>query len=144
MPYGYNRNAFQAGCNEPLPVLLRTYCSLVALELGLKDFLGLLESPDNAGHDLPDLLNQVKQRERRTCASINSIQTQLRHQLTAIRCQGRTGVPQSIPAQSYPNIRYMRHSDDWPADHSTDQQLHAVLGTVRKLISSLAHNGVTV
>lgn len=144
MPYSYNRNAFQAGGNDSLPVLLRTYCSLVALELGLKDFLGLPESPGNAGHDLPDLLNQVKQRNRRASVSINSIQTQLRNQLTSIRCQGRAGSPQSIPAQSYPHIRYMRHTADWQSDFSTDNQLHAVLSTVRKLVRSLAHHGINV
>src|SRR2546425_5905021 len=36
MPYAYNRNAFQDGSNASLPILLRTYCSLVALELGCK------------------------------------------------------------------------------------------------------------
>jgi hypothetical protein len=144
MPYSYNRSAFRAGADDSLPILLRTYCSLVALELGLKDFLGLQESPGNAGHDLPDLLNQVKQRNRRSCGSINSIQTQLRNQLTAIRCQGKAGVPHSIPAQSYPHIRYMRHTSDWQTDFSTDQQLHAVLSTVRKLVSSLAHHGIDV
>jgi hypothetical protein len=144
MPYGYNRNAFQDGSTASLPILLRTYCSLVALELGLKDFLGLPESPGNAGHDLPDLLTQVKHREKRTCASVNSLQTQLRHRLTAIRCQGKAGCAQSIPAQSYPHLRYMRHQSDWAADFSTDSQLHAVLSTVQKLTSSLARHGVNV
>ena len=144
MPYSCNQSAFKAGGDDSLPVLLRTYCCLVALELGLKDFLGLSESPGNAGHDLPDLLNQVKQRNRRACASINSIQTQLRNQLTSIRCQGRAGSPQSMPAQSYPHIRYMRHTTDWQSDYSTDRQLHAVLSTVRKLVSSLAYQGINV
>jgi hypothetical protein len=144
MPYGYNRNAFRDGPNASSPVLLRTYCSLVALELGLKDFLGLSETAANAGHDLPDLLNRVKERDRRTCSSLNSIQTQLRRQLTSIRCQGRGGAAQSIPASSYPHLRYMRHESDWPSDASTDSQLHTVLSTVQKLTSSLAHYGIIV
>ena len=144
MAYSYNRKAFHAGGNASLPILLKTYCSLVALELGLKDFLGLSESSGNAGHDLPDLLNQVKQRERRTRASVNSIQTQLRNQLTSIRCQGRAGFAQSIPAQSYPHLRYMRHQNDWSSDSSTDNQLHAVLSTVLKLTSSLSQHGINV
>ena len=144
MPYAYNRTAFLAGSQDPLPILLRTYCSLVALELGLKDFLRLSESPGNAGHDLPNLLNQVKRHNRRSCATINSIQTRLRNQLASIRCPGKTGGAQSIPAQSYPHIRYMRHAADWPSDCSTDQQLHAVFSTVRKLTASLAHYGISV
>lgn len=144
MPYSYNRSAFRAGTADSLPILLRTYCSLVALELGLKDALGLKGSPGNAGHDLPDLLNQVKDRNKRARGTISSIQTQLRDRLTSIRCQGRAGLPQSIPATSYPHIRYMRHTDDWPSDASADSELHAVLSTVRKLISSLAHYGINV
>jgi hypothetical protein len=144
MAYTYNRNAFKAGRAESLPILLRTYCSLVALELGLKDVLGLPESPDNAGHDLPDLLNQLKKQNKRATPSINCIQTQLRNQLTAIRCQGIRGMAQSVPAQSYPHIRYMRHSTDWQSDSSTDHQLRVVLSTVGKLVSSLTHYGIDI
>jgi hypothetical protein len=138
MSYGYNRNAFQAGCSGGLPLLLRTYCALVSLELNLKDFLGLVESSDNGGHDLPWLLGQVKARQPALSASINSIQTQLRHRLSEIRCQGRAGVAQSIPAQSYPHLRYMRHRNDWPIDSSTDAHLNAVHTTLQKLGSVLS------
>lgn len=144
MSYNYNREAFRAGSHASLPILLRTYCALVALELGLKDHLGLSDSSDNGGHDLPDLLNRVKLDNRRASACINAIQTQLRNHLTCIRCQNRSGRAQSIPAQSYPHVRYMRHTSDWASDCSTDNHLHAVLTTVQKLISSLKHYEIYV
>jgi hypothetical protein len=122
--------------------LLRTYCALVSLELGLKDFLGLTESPGNGGHDLPDLLNQVKQHDQRLAGPINSIQTQLRNRLSSVRCQGKAGTAHSIPARSYPYLRYVRHEQDWDADYSTEGQLQDVHNIVQKLFSTLKHHGV--
>jgi hypothetical protein len=142
MAYTYNRAAFHGGCINSLPILLRTYCALVSLELGLKDHLGLTESPDNGGHDLPDLLNQLKQSHQHMRGQLNTFQTQLRDRLSQIRCQGRRGSAGSVPASSYPHLRYMRHGQDWPADCSTEAQLFAVNATVEKLCSVLKHHGI--
>ena len=142
MPYVYNRGAFKAGSDNALPILLRTYCALVTLELGLKDYLGLTDSPGNGGHDLPDLLNQVKRVDSRLVGSINSFQTQLRNRLSSVRCQGKAGEAQSVPARSYPHLRYVRHQQDWAADFSSNAQLHAVHTTVTKLLGTLKHHGV--
>jgi hypothetical protein len=142
--YKYNRTAFNAGCDQRNPILLRTYCALVSLELRLKDFLNLTGNPGNGGHNLPQLLVELKRRERRLVPALNSILTQLRHRLTSIRSQGKGGVAQSVPATSYPHLRYFRHADDWPSDTSTDAQLHAVFETVEKLSALLTHHNVTL
>lgn len=111
---------------------------MVALELLLKDVLNLVQSPENAGHDLPTLLTMLKQKDKRLVAPLNSLQTQLRERLTVIRCQGRAGTALSIPAASYPHVRYIRHESDWPSDYSTDAQLHAVCSTIEKLSAKVA------
>jgi|SRR5579863_6265625 len=146
MNYDFNRRAFKsvirAANVEPLATV---YCSCVLLELSLKQHLALVSSAANGGHDLPNLLQRIGHGNRRYLAVCNALQQQLADSLRSLFSQGRDGTARSVPSNSYPHIRYLRHTSDWTASCSSDAEIQALNGFLQRVISLLVKNiGVNV
>lgn len=142
MTYAFNRSQFLQICGgggTAIPPLAVAYCSLVLIELSLKDHLRLVSGTGNGGHDLPTLMNQLgtglRGADKGTC---NSLSTQLQNALSRMWCQGRQGRPQRVPSHSYPYIRYLRHVSGWPADRSTDADLAHLISVIASIRHFLA------
>jgi hypothetical protein len=131
MPHVYNRNAFQ-GLAAASDVLLRLYCSLVGLELGLKDhFSG---TGWRNGHRIGDWVAELGEA---------ALGVQLETRLSALQCTDRDGNPAPVAANSYPGIRYVRHETDFPGA-STSAQIGEALQVVSDIINALRGRGVAL
>lgn len=146
MNYDYNRKAFRSVCKATgIEPLAATYCSCVLLELSLKQHLNLTASASNGGHDLPALVHRVGQIHSRHAVVCNALQRQLGDSLGKLYSQSRMGVPRSVPMNSYPYIRYLRHDSDWPSDCTSEGDLVALHALLQRVISVLAYTiGVSV
>jgi hypothetical protein len=144
--YDYNRAAFRSVYQSPgVRPLALAYCSCVLLELSLKQHLGLISSPMNQGHDLPQLVHRLGLRNSKHLFTCNALQVQLRYALTKLFSQGKDGTPRTVPGDSYPHLRYLRHSSDWPQKSSPDQDIATVNSLIQRIISFLSNNvGVAV
>ena len=141
MGYSYNRTAFKAvRTHLELPPLLLSYCSLVLAELALKEHLNLVGSSAHCGHDLPQLLDRLRPGTEGGKRSLAAMKTQFRQRLAKLRCQTRKGIPGFVPESSYPHIRYLRHADDWSADHSTDADVKQLKIMVDRLLDFLSRD----
>ncbi|WP_291380504.1 MULTISPECIES: hypothetical protein [Achromobacter] len=133
-----NIRAFVAAAASSADDTLRAYCGMVAIELVLKQATGL------PGHNIPRALNVFAQRfavgGQRDCkVRLNAFSAQLSNALKAISVQGRDGVAQFAPAESYPYIRYTRLvSDGWPAPSTTHEQMKTLADLVCSTRSYLA------
>jgi len=137
MHYDYNRAAFRSVCQATgVNSLAVAYCSCVLLELSLKQHLNLISSALNSGHDLPQLVHRLGIQHTRYQSTCNALQRQLGDALRALFSQGRGGIARSIPSNSYPHLRYLRHSSDWPSSCSSDVQI-AALNSLLQRIQSL-------
>ena len=138
MDYDYNRKAFRSTRTltglEPLAFV---YCSCILLELGLKQHLGFVNTLNNGGHNLPKLLQQVSVRHPQHKVVCDALKTQLEGALMGIFCQGKKGAMQKVPPSSYPHIRYIRHSSDWPMDATTDAELASLKGLIERIFNHL-------
>ena len=110
-------------------MLLRLYCSLVTIEIALKDHF----QPWRAGHRLIDWLNDIGEK---------SLGLQLEGKLSALTCTGRDGSETIVGANSYPDIRYLRHESDFTGK-STDFQINEVLQIVADIEAALRNKGFT-
>lgn len=134
MDYDYNRLAFRSVVNAPtVEPLAATYCACVLLELGLKQHLKLCSTSLNGGHDLPQLLQRVSNRTPRVSPVVNSLQAQLAFSIAKLISQGKSGQARTVPANSYPHIRYLRHSQDWPAQHSSEADLKSLQQILKRI-----------
>ncbi len=138
MDYAYNRRAFRSVRNasniEPLALV---YCELVLTELGIKESLRFCQTPHNGGHNLPQLIQRVALRNPRAGVALNSLQVQLASALTALFSQSKLGTARNVPATSYPHIRYLRHSSDWPSQCSSDADLTALSSLMKRIMHLL-------
>ena len=130
--HSYNRQAFQGGGNEDNP-LLSLYCSLIDIELALKDHFPTWRS----GHSIAQWLNDVGE---------TSLSTQLREKLGLLQCTGKNGNGLPVDADRYPAIRYLRHQEDFtdgiPTQH-IEKALQIVKQIQRNLPNTLARRGST-
>ncbi|QSV70169.1 MAG: hypothetical protein HEQ20_04555 [Aphanizomenon flos-aquae KM1D3_PB] len=128
MTHAYNRAAFTTGADSS-NYLLSLYCSLVALELAIKDHL---DPPWQTGHKIIDWLGSLGE---------TSLATQLDAQLSALYCTHKDGTEVNVKANQYPDLRYIRHESDFPGK-STDNQIQAALDIIRDIKIQLNARGV--
>ena len=88
MPHDYNRAAFQSGIGIP-NVLLSLYCSLVDLELAIKNHF--LPGNWRSGHRVIDWIAELNE---------NALAVQLRNALFILQCTGRDGNPVPVGENS--------------------------------------------
>ena len=124
MAHKYNVSAFQQGATSTHP-LLRLYCSLVVLELALKDSEAVW--PGHVGHDVPTLLADVGE---------TALSVQLQGRLAALKCTARSGAEAPVSASNYAHIRYLRHESDFPGA-ATDVDVEATLSIIGDVMVAL-------
>jgi hypothetical protein len=134
MPHSYNQQSFQIGASNSSNPLLCLYCSLVVLELSIKDHL-YKSGSWRKGHRIIDWLT--------TDLGETSLGTQLDSKLSALCCTCINGTEVNVSADRYPDIRYLRHENDFPGK-STDTQLKEVLDIIKDIRISLASKGITL
>jgi len=128
MPHAYNRAAFTTGANSGNS-LLSLYCSLVVLELAIKDHL---DPPWKKDHKIITWISELGE---------VSLAQQLKSRLAALLCTHTDGTDVSVDGDKYPGIRYLRHESDFPGK-STDTQIQDALNTIRDIKTSLRAKGV--
>jgi hypothetical protein len=130
MPHSYNRAAFELGrasANE----LLSLYCSLVSIELALKD----RATSWMRGHMLAQWLTGEAD------PGLTSLTQQLASNLSQLRCTDRLGGASGVNLDAYPDLRYLRHENDFPGE-STATQLQVCLILVRDIEAVLKGKGI--
>ena len=130
MPHSYARTAFGVGRTSSSE-LLSLYCSLVLIELALKD----RTTPWMQGHFLSQWLTNEAD------AGLTSLTQQLSSSLTQMKCTDRNGRSSAIRLDAYPDIRYFRHESDFPGE-TTDAQLKSCLQLVRDIETVLKGKGI--
>jgi hypothetical protein len=134
MPHSYNKNSFQVGGSNFSNPLLCLYCSLVVLELSIKDHFHQSGSW-KTGHRIIDWLSND------LCET--SLGSQLDSKLSALYCTHRDGTEVNVDANRYPDIRYLRHETDFPGK-STDTQLQEALEIIKDIRTSLISKGINL
>ena len=137
MPHDYNKEAFGRIGNDSNNPLCAVYCSLVVLELAIKDHFYTPGNPDSwkTGHRiihwLTDNLNE------------SSLGTQLDNKLAALCCTDKNGNETMVDANKYPDLRYLRHEQDF-AGTSTDAELREVMDIIQDIQAHLRMKGIIV
>jgi hypothetical protein len=134
MPHSYNQQSFQVGASNSSNPLLCLYCSLVVLELSIKDHFHQ-SGPWKKGHCIIDWLT--------VSLGETSLGTQLDSKLSALYCTYKDGTEVNVKANSYPDIRYLRHEADFPGK-STDNQLKEALEIIKDIRTSLITKGINL
>jgi hypothetical protein len=134
MPHSYNKNSFQVGGSNFSNPLLCLYCSLVVLELSIKDHFHQSGSWKTGHHIIDWLTNDL-------CET--SLGSQLDSKLSALYCTHRDGTEVNVDANRYPDIRYLRHETDFPGK-STDTQLQEALEIIKDIRTSLISKGINL
>jgi hypothetical protein len=140
MPKQANIDSFlnRAGASA----LARTYGKMVAIELAVKDSLGL-GATAHMQHDVATLLSTLAT-QRATiqppvpAAALISQAQQLANQLSRLICCHSSGSRMRVPRYSYPYMRYVRHArDGWPTPHTDEQSILAVDSTANQILHTL-------
>jgi hypothetical protein len=105
----------------------------VLLELTIKQRLNLITTGANGGHDLPGLIHRLSRLDPKATTVLTSKQRQLSDSLRALHSQGKDGTAQNVPSNSYPHMRYLRHSSDWQTDASSDDDIIKLLAVVQSI-----------
>ncbi len=134
MPHNYNRTAFASGINNAnANPLLSLYCSLVVLELAIKDYLYTTNGGTwVTGHKIILWLDDLNE---------SSLSRQLSTALSTLYCTAVNGSEVSVCPHKYPDIRYLRHGNDFPGK-STDTQIRDALGIISDIRTRLIVIGV--
>jgi hypothetical protein len=130
MPHSFNRTAFDAG-RVSGNALLDLYCSLVCIEIALKD----RSNPWKKGHLLAQWLAAEGD------AGLTSLTQQLVTGLAAMKCTDRDGNSSGVRLDAFPDLRYLRYVTDFPGE-STDTQLQACVTLVRDIEAVLRGKGI--
>src|SRR5215469_3566626 len=102
------------------------------LEVGIKDhFSG---TGWRAGHKIQDWVSELGEA---------ALAVQLAARLAALKCTDRSGSLAPVAANSYPDIRYLRHVTDF-AGTSTDAQIDDALQVVVDIAAALKARGVAL
>lgn len=139
MSYSTNRAAFRAVASlNPAPPLLSLYAALVLLELFLKEYLPSQNLARPSDHDVPRMLKTLATAVHSADRGVlNSLAVSLGNSLATVWCDGKSGGAQTVPQHSYPYLRYLRHSNDFPVSHSSDADLNTVLAFALQTIHTL-------
>jgi hypothetical protein len=135
MPHSTNRTAFLS-CSASDP-LLRLYTLLIALELTLKDHIGLFSD----GHDLDALV------QRMVPPPAGDLQAALgtfERSLGKLRCTSKGGGGVLVNSKVYPGIRYLRFVKDGFTDGSPDADVEQTLADANQLMVELRRVGVSL
>jgi hypothetical protein len=127
LPHTYNKQAFANGIVVASP-LLSLYCSLVIIELAVKDHL----APWPTGHKVIEWLTSLGE---------PSLAQQLRTALMVLQCTDRSGNQAPVSGDQYPDLRYLRHDSDF-AGMTTDTQIQDALDIVNSVNAALRSKGV--
>jgi hypothetical protein len=141
MPYTFNRLIFRSAlaAGTSLPVLLRVYSAMVCLELFLKEHLPTVGQATPKNHNIPEMLRLLAQTlPPHSAATLNSLSIQLSGKLASLWCVGKTGCPDKVRATTYPDVRYLRHSSDWPSPHSSDTEVADLFGVVSQILHEMS------
>jgi hypothetical protein len=130
MPHTFTRRAFELG-RTPGNQLLSLYCSLVTVELALKDSV----TPWRQGHRIQQWLDELND------AGLNALTYQLATQLLRVICTDRTGNEAPIGVNSYPDLRYVRHETDFPG-RTTDADIQRCIEILEDIRSILVGKGI--
>ena len=147
MPHDYNKEAFRRIGNDSSNPLGAVYCSLVVLELAIKDHF---YTPGNAnswktGHRIIDWLT--------TDLGESSLGPQLKNELFTLHCTDKNGNEANVDANKYPDLRYLRHEQDFPGTStdeqdspgtSTDAGLREVMDIIQDIRDRLRTRGIIV
>jgi hypothetical protein len=134
MPHSYNQQSFKVGLSNPSNPLLSLYCSLIVLELAIKDHFHQSGSWKRGHCIIEWLTNDLNE---------TSLGYQLESKLSALYCTHSNGSEVSVDANRYPDIRYLRHETDFPGK-STDSQLEEVLEIIRDIKTTLVNKGISL
>lgn len=99
MAHTSNINAFvnaAGGANH----LIQAYCGLVAIELMIKQEVGLVDHNVCAGLNKFRLMRSIGHRSW-TANFLLSLTNRLRNDINAIQVNGKDGMPRSAPVESY-------------------------------------------
>ena len=135
MPHDYNKEAFGRIGNDSSNPLCAVYCSLVVLELAIKDYLHQKDNQWKNGHRIIDWLTHDLQE--------SSLGVQLQDELAKLYCTDKNGNGTMIDANKYPDLRYLRHEQDFPGT-STDDGLKDVMYIINDIKNSLRNKGTIV
>lgn len=130
MPHTFNRAAFASGRNFGSPLLV-LYCSLVVIELALKDRKPTWES----GHYILQFLNELN------VAGLTALTAQLENQLFTLTCTDKGGNSAPVAGDKYPDLRYLRHETDFPGE-STDTNIVSSVQITQDILQLLAGAGI--
>ena len=137
MPNLHNRTAFRSvAIDATMPILARVYCSLVLIELALKDRL----AHPNLGHDIPAMLQRLAQNNSPHRAALNQYRSELTNKLGVLHTTRVDNSHGRVRSSTYPDLRYLRHRDDWTVDSSTNAELDALRMCVDKTRAFLKTN----
>lgn len=131
MPHSFSRSAFEAGRFSP-NTLLSLYCSLVVIELSLKDS----QVPWRRGHSIGQWLTELAD------AGLTSLTQQLSTRMQVLSCTAVNGSSSWVKIDSYPDVRYLLHESDGGAGTSTDQNISDCLALIRDIETVLDQQGI--
>jgi len=137
MAHARNRAAF-ANLDGKEPGF-RLYCSLVALELCLKD---ATPTHIRLRHQVGNMIRESWPKESAIQAALLAFE----HTLGALVCTGPRGTPLHVRSDAYPDLRYLRHSEDFQGNHASSSSQASVqdtLMTFQSLLSELKNRGLT-
>jgi hypothetical protein len=106
MSHAYNRTAFESGRMSTNP-LLSLYCSLLIVELALKDARFAASAQWERSHNVLVWITEIQD------PVLNSLATQMATALARIKCTLKDGSEGTVSPQMYPSVRYLRHESDF-------------------------------
>lgn len=133
MAHGTNTAYFVHAADNSTNSLITAYCGLVAIELVLKQEIGL------TSHDVPSGINSFSiQKAIGGAAShamvLSSFRVKLINDLKAIHVQHKCGYPIAAPITCYPYIRYTRIiGDGWGPPETPTSDVAALASTVNQI-----------
>ncbi len=118
--------------------LASTYGKLVAIELTIKDELGVAIS-SGWQHDIQVMLTRFAlHRSGVSAAILNSLATQLANRLNVLSCTNKSGTRICVPSNNYPYMRYVLHEwDGNDAANTKENDIKAVDNIAERIIRIL-------
>jgi hypothetical protein len=134
MVHTYNQRSFKSATSNFNNPLVSLYCSLVLLELAIKDHLHKSGSWKSGHHIIDWLSNDLGE---------TSLGSQLSSKLSVLYCTSRSGIEVTVDPNRYPDIRYIRHETDF-SGKSTDAQIQEALEIIKDIRLVLTRKGIIV
>jgi hypothetical protein len=135
-----NRRSFST--MDATDVAFQCYCTLVALELALKDADASLYPH---GHDLVTMVTTRFFSDANIGAAATAMAAAMRNLFCTSRSR-RTRMPEvtQVSPTSYPDLRYVRRQTDFSSNATTETDLEVFKSKVDALLKSLATAGFSL